>query len=130
MSALRTISKPPSLTRGSVIFVHGLGGDPIATWLQGNNRSSFWPAWLGVALQDFAVYTLEYDAAPSTWLGSAMALPDRATNILDVLHAGECDRYPIIFVCHSLGGLVVKQLLRIASDQLGTQFGNILTRTR
>jgi AAA-like domain/TIR domain len=59
-----------------------------------------------------------------------MALPDRATNILNVLHAEQCDRYPIIFVCHSLGGLVVKQLLRIASDQLGTQFGHILARTQ
>src|SRR5262245_43208380 len=113
MSELHKISKLESSPRGSVIFVHGLGGDPFTTWQKGDG-STFWPAWLSTDLPDVAVYTLEYDAAPSKWTGTAMALPDRATNILNLLIAEQCDKFPIVFVCHSLGGLVVKQLLRIA----------------
>src|ERR1041385_7096024 len=126
MSALHRVGGPPDAVRGAVIFVHGLGGDPTSTWSSGPEQSSFWPLWLSQSLPDISVFTLEYDAAPSNWVGSAMALPDRATNILNVLIAEQRDKYPIIFVCHSLGGLVVKQLIRIAADDLGSQFGRVL----
>jgi hypothetical protein len=130
MSALQKIGKPSESPRASVIFVHGLGGDPFATWRLGADQSTYWPAWLSADLPEFAIYTLEYDAAPTKWTGSSMALPDRATNILNVLAAEQCDKAPILFICHSLGGLVVKQLLRIASDQIGSQFGSVLERTK
>jgi hypothetical protein len=129
MSALQKIGKPSDSPRASVIFVHGLGGDPFATWQVGADRSTYWPAWLSADLPEFALYSLEYDAAPTKWTGSSMALPDRATNILNVLVAEQCDKVPILFICHSLGGLVVKQLLRIASDQIGSQFGKVLEQT-
>lgn len=45
-----------------------------------------------------------------------MALPDRAWQVLNlVLHKGLGDR-PIFLICHSLGGLLAKQLLRKAAD--------------
>jgi pimeloyl-ACP methyl ester carboxylesterase len=129
MSALHRINKQGLTSRGSVIFVHGLGGDPFVTWQGGADQSTFWPAWLAADLPEIVICTLEYDAAPTKWTGSAMALPDRAANILNMLVAEQCDEAPIVFICHSLGGLVVKQLLRIASDQIGSQFGRILERT-
>lgn len=59
-----------------------------------------------------AVYSLAYEAAASDWLGTSMPLQDRAVNIFETLLTEPGLRTgPIVFVCHSLGGLLVKKLL-------------------
>ncbi len=100
-----------------VVFVHGLGGDKLSTWQSTASSDSFWPAWLGDDLPDVAVYSLGYDASPLAWLGNAMPLSDRATNMLASLVAEELGARPLIWVCHSLGGLVVKKILQHAAIQ-------------
>ena len=100
-----------------VIFVHGLGGDKFTTWQATQSRESFWPEWLGKDLPDVAVYSLGYEASPSAWLGHAMPLTERATNILNLLESEGLGVRPLIWICHSLGGLVVKQLLQTAEIQ-------------
>lgn len=117
MSVLHKISKDGTAARGSVVFVHGLGGDAFGTWRRDSTESTFWPRWIAEDLPDIGILSLEYPSAPSAWLGTAMGLPDRATNVLAVLMADGLDKHPLIFVCHSLGGLLVKQVLRVASDQ-------------
>ena len=98
-----------------IVFVHGLGGDKRATWQSSKAQDSFWPAWLAEDLPRVCVYSLGYDASPSAWLGNAMPLSDRATNLLALMEAEQLGARPIVWVCHSLGGLVVKQLLRTAA---------------
>ena len=45
-----------------------------------------------------------------------MALPDRALQVLDLMtQRGFGDR-PLLFICHSLGGLVAKQILRASAE--------------
>jgi hypothetical protein len=105
---LHLISGPGSrLIRGRIIFAHGLGGHHHATWqIEPKSIETFWPSWLAEELQ-VEVRALEYDASPSGWHGSTMPLFDRAKNVLTEFEARELTGAPIVFICHSLGGLLV-----------------------
>src|SRR6202012_5237465 len=83
------------------------------TWSVGD---SFWPEWLADDVKGLAVYSIGYDASPIAWFGGAMPLLDRATNVLALLETEGVAEAPIVFICHSLGGLVVKQMLRNGND--------------
>ena len=119
MADLFPIAEARGPKTANVIFFHGLGGDAHGTWsADPKNKASFWPAWLGQDIEGLSVYSVGYEASVSGWNGSAMELTDRAANVLNLLlvnpdlGAGE-----LILVGHSLGGLVIKQVLRKAADE-------------
>lgn len=105
-----------------VVLVHGLGGDPKTTWM---SRSSafFWPRALAEEVPAAAVWTLGYEAHPTKlrWPGgkrrSDMGLVDRGRNVLAELGAEGIGRRPTCFICHSLGGLLVKRFI-VGSSKL------------
>ena len=110
-----------------IVFLHGLMGDAKDTW-QHDGDATFWPKWLGDESQSFGVWTVGYDASASDWAGSTMPLHDRAENIRTILKNKRIgSSRKVIFVTHSLGGLVVKQLLRNASE-LGTEEDKTLAK--
>lgn len=115
----RVVSSCASETALDVIFVHGLGGDKLETWEADGTEKTFWPAWLASDVPSVAVHSLAYDASPSAWLGHAMPLVDRSRNILALLEAEGIGNRPLVFIAHSLGGLLVKQML-----QSGETLGN------
>lgn len=106
---------------GDVVFVHGLNGDPYTTWASSPKDLEGWFSWLPDERQDLNVWTLEYDASPSQWFGHAMPLADRAVNVLAELDAWGIGQRPICFIAHSLGGLLVKEVLRTSSATALTQ---------
>jgi Alpha/beta hydrolase family len=117
MSELHPISAGGGTPQADVIFVHGLDGHPFKTWQHDPNRQTdCWLHWLSEDASAVAVHTLEYAARSSAWLGQAMPLVDRAKEVLNELTRRGIGNRPIILVCHSLGGLLAKQLLRTASD--------------
>jgi hypothetical protein len=100
-----------------IVFLHGLNGDARLTWgatRRGEqyNLDLFWPRWLGEDFPDAAVWSVEYDAAASKWVGSSMPIGDRATNVLELLYLSGIGERSLVFITHSMGGLIVKQMLQ------------------
>ena len=134
MAELLPISSPLSAERRlDVVFVHGLGGDPITTWRSGSDENTSWPHWLALEFgSEIGVWSLGYAAAPTKWegvrvpffgskdpdAGAAMSLPRRAENALDRLAGTGIGQRPVCFITHSLGGLLVKSILRRAADSM------------
>jgi hypothetical protein len=132
MAELLPISSPLAAERQlDVVFVHGLGGDPIATWRSGTDENTSWPHWLALEFgEKIGVWSLGYAAAPTRWegvrvpffggkdpdAGAAMSLPRRAENALDRLVGAGIGQRPVCFITHSLGGLLVKSILRRSAD--------------
>ncbi len=59
-----------------------------------------------------------------------MALPDRALQVLDLMLQSGVGQRPLLFICHSLGGLVAKQILRKAVDASEARKNEMATNTR
>jgi pimeloyl-ACP methyl ester carboxylesterase len=118
MSRLLRLTDEGTERHVSVVFVHGPGGDAYGSWRQSANSGSLWPLWLAKDVRGLAVYTVDYDAAVSRWRGTAMHLVDRASNLLErLLVEPDLQNGPLILIGHSLGGLVIKQLLRTAESE-------------
>jgi pimeloyl-ACP methyl ester carboxylesterase len=117
----------------NVVFVHGLGGDNQTTWQSDRkDKSAFWPQWLyqdlnggghdtQVPVGPVAVWSLGYPADVFRVLFFSKApdddsVPQRARDLLDTLVGHDLAERPIVFVAHSLGGVLVKQMLRSSSD--------------
>ncbi|MDR7191006.1 pimeloyl-ACP methyl ester carboxylesterase [Microbacterium sp. BE35] len=106
-----------------VVFVHGLGGSIDTTWGAGE---STWLHWLSDDHPGAVIWSLGYPAAATKWTdrGSGMSLPDRVPTLIDRLRDNGIGSRKVAFVCHSLGGLIVKQMLRHAE---GVQLLDIQT---
>lgn len=111
---------------GDIIFVHGLAGDAWNTWHWQNpkdknyQRNNFWLNWLGEDLKNkglnVGIWTFGYEAARFKFSGSAIARFDQASNLLEYLEVNDIGERPIIFVTHSMGGLLVKEMIRTAQN--------------
>jgi len=117
LADLIVISEGRGEIHSHVIFIHGLNGDPYKTWQSPVHPPVCWPEWLAEDIEGLAVWSVGYEAAVSRWRGTAMHLPDRAINVLErILLEPRLKTGEIILIGHSLGGLLIKQLLRTAES--------------
>ena len=112
-----------------VLFLHGLAGEPFSTWTSAgchNKTRAFWPAWLCEDLARVRCHTVGYPASIfEQWANKEMGLFERAKSILDLLESHSFGNRPLVLICHSLGGLLAKQLLKTAENSGGKSWKNI-----
>ncbi|EFR03975.1 SesB protein [Nannizzia gypsea CBS 118893] len=104
-----------------ICFIHGLTGDRDKTWT-GDGQSRPWPeTLLPSQLPRARILTYGYDAyVVRASVASSNRLIDHATNLLNDLTTdrarnGVVSR-PLIFVAHSLGGLVCKEAILLSRN--------------
>lgn len=132
MSELNPVANTENASRAAdVVFVHGLGGNAREYWMADPNKpETFWPAWIGEDVPNVGVWSLGYDAAKFAWEGAAMPLFDRAKHALALLDIEGIGERPIIFITHSMGGLLVKQMVQNGLTLGDARWKAITDRTR
>ncbi|GKT97908.1 and nb-arc protein [Fusarium langsethiae] len=108
-----------------IVLVHGLNGEPDRTWTA--KGGTFWPLdLLPVALKgahasilvygyNADVYSKGYDRTTSNHFINQHA-EDLVTNLMLHRRSQGTSKNPIIWVCHSLGGILVKRALLYSHD--------------
>ena len=100
-----------------VLFVHGLFGDPRATWTNAAGES--WPDLMrwDNDFRGYAIATIRYDS-PLLWRSSG--IEEVATRVFQQLNDARVftNYHEIYFISHSMGGLVAKRVLtKLAGQQ-------------
>ena len=100
-----------------LIFVHGLGGDPVKTWTKGEDSEQFWPqAWLPQepVLQNVRISTFGYKNDGDEHKDTASMIHDAGEGLLREISTNVSQRtqedLPIIMIGHSIGGLGKRNL--------------------
>ncbi|XP_071090871.1 protein SERAC1-like [Haliotis cracherodii] len=124
-----------------VVFVHGIMGGPFKTWRQKDvtrrdqsdvtrrdqsetPQSMCWPKdWLARDCPNTRLLTVEYDTHVSEWYvhcpynKESRTVEMRGRSLLEKLHKAGVGSRPVIWVGHSMGGLLVKQMLALAQTE-------------
>ena len=99
------------------------------------NSSVFWPQdLLRVAIPDVRIYTWGYDADINSLSSSSRnTIHQHARNLLsdlvDLRAESENHQKPLIFVVHSLGGIIVKAAINLSRSTEGTKEKEIAPAT-
>jgi hypothetical protein len=93
-----------------VVFIHGVYGSAGSTWQCPNGKTS-WPELMATddtfKLSD--IYVVDY---PSPKTGNMMSIDDEVSNIMNRAKSdGVFEHKEVVFLVHSLGGLVTQRLL-------------------
>lgn len=116
------VHEPEGTPSMDLVFVHGLGGTARKTWCKDRDLSMFWPKeWLPYeqGMEAVRIMSYGYNAHFSSRANkdSVLNISDFAKDLLfylkftieDQKGSQPVGHVPIVFVAHSMGGLVVKK---------------------
>ena len=118
-----------------ICFVHGLTGNRDSTWTA-HGQSTSWPkTLLPPKLSKARILTYGYDAyIVRKSVASSNRLIDHATNLLNDLTTDRAccnaSSRPLIFVTHSLGGLVCKEAILLSRNNPEAHLRGIFDRIK
>lgn len=132
LHAIANTTKPD--LQADIVFVHGLAGGSHSTWRYGKEGEAahfFWPKALGEDLPHCAIWSLGYAAGMNHWFSEeGMAIDDNAAYLALTLANKSLGKRPLIFVAHSMGGLLVKAFLSDAQALGGTDWATVANAVR
>ncbi|XP_077204832.1 protein SERAC1 isoform X4 [Paroedura picta] len=135
--------------KADVLFVHGLLGAAFKTWRQQDieqsaeekeldaedDYSECWPkTWLASDCPTLRIISVEYDTHLSDWKAKCPvesyreSIAYRSSELLKKLRAAGIGDRPLIWMSHSMGGLLVKKMLLDASKD--PEMDSIVNNTR
>jgi hypothetical protein len=132
-------ARKPGNSKAAIIFVHGVLTEPDSAWRSGK---TFWPELIcsEPELRDVGVYVFVYR---NDVFSGSYRISDAVDSLRDYLDLdGLSNLSSLLFVCHSMGGIVVRQFLvnqqseliekkmkiglfLIASPSLGSEYANL-----
>ncbi|XP_016056177.1 PREDICTED: protein SERAC1 isoform X2 [Miniopterus natalensis] len=133
--------------KADVLFIHGLLGAAFKTWRQqdydqapaekasgdGTRYTTCWPkTWLAGDCPALRIISVEYDTSLSDWRARCpterKSIAFRSNELLQKLRAAGVGDRPMIWVSHSMGGLLVKKMLLEASQK--PEMSTVINNTR
>uniref|UniRef100_A0A8C5K545 Protein SERAC1 n=1 Tax=Jaculus jaculus TaxID=51337 RepID=A0A8C5K545_JACJA len=122
--------------KADVLFIHGLMGAAFKTWRQQDSErvltekalededryTTCWPkTWLAKDCPALRIISVEYDTNLSDWRARCpmerKSIAFRSNELLSKLRAAGVGDRPMIWISHSMGGLLVKKMLLEASKK-------------
>lgn len=110
---------------GTIIFVHGFLGKSKSSWTVDEDKpSALWPSWIGKAYPKMLLVNVGYEQSIK---GQGLTVFKQSKVIFGALEAKpEIFEKPFIFACHSMGGLIAKQMILSAQQRNDQEFlGNL-----
>ncbi|XP_004628565.1 protein SERAC1 isoform X2 [Octodon degus] len=133
--------------KADVLFIHGLMGAAFKTWRQQDTEqvltekalededryTTCWPkTWLARDCPALRIISVEYDTSLSDWRARCpmerKSIAFRSNELLRKLRAAGVGDRPIIWISHSMGGLLVKKMLLEASKK--PEMSTVIKNTR
>lgn len=115
-----TSEQPSAEQTIDLVAIHGLGGDYERTWTDEESEKNWLRDFLPQKIPQLRVMSWGYNSALIS--KSVLGIDSFAEALMgDVRRAreNELQKRPLIFVCHSLGGLVLKRALVFANERRG-----------
>ncbi len=117
---LNVLYTPKNACKADIVFLHGLGGTSHMTWSKNKDPALFWPLTFLPLEPDIClarILTFGYNASVHRAGNVGTSILDFAKGLLfDLKYAKNEQKedlnmgiVPLIFVAHSMGGLVVKE---------------------
>ena len=128
---LHSTSNTPPRLDFDIVLIHGLLGSVFKTWRQSDvmktsrDYTECWPkSWLPADFGNCRILAVNYQTFLSNWnwnssCGRAYTLKEQSVQLAQELRSAHVGERPIVYITHSQGGLLLKEMLvQIAESEM------------